>query len=517
MRFTNRVWFGLLAGLIALNLILRYPVTPHEIGWDTFTIHVLTNSISEFGWARWWVNSLSIAGFYPNSYASAVPFLVSGISQCTCVNMEWTVWLFCTLTGIFTIFFAFVLAGVLWDNDLFKFLVAFGYSLAPGLLYFSTWQLSTRGLFIILLPLFIYLLLKTRDSLKYVPLAIILFTVLVVTHHLFYFTIPIILSYITAVILYKLKGHIKVKIPDFANVSFIGVFVIMLSLAFFTYLFISETGSKYEWVILLAQTYVRHVGVLLVFAIGSFVYLSLKNNKNFEEWFLLLSLICLTPLLYMYRYSKWFFVIFAIILASISLSNVAKTYNSKKRKYTLVIIVIVLLLSVSFSGFYQHYRNIAGTATPNERYMEDGTYVAGLWIKDNINKDKRMVCNEYIAARIFAISEVPTLIGEGTIDMTYGFTNITDLNISKVSPLSTMYYFEGPYIRTPHTPYTGYYCSLLNEVDFASYWGRPIISRFNLSYVIENEDIGDNPFIRSVHREKDTIYDNAKIRVWCLD
>ena len=514
MKFTNRVRFELLAGLIALNLILRYPATPHEIGWDTFAIHILANSISEFGWANWWVHPLSIGGFYPNSYASAVPFLVSGISQCTGIVMEWAIWTFCTLTGIFAIFFAYILAGAIRDDDLFKFLVAFGYSLAPGLLYFSTWQLSARGLFIVLLPLFIYFVLKSRTSLKYVPLIFILFMVLVMTHHLFYFIIPVILSYIAVVIFYKLKERINVKIPDFANISFIGIFIVMLSIPFFTYLFISETGSKYTWMILLAQTYVRHVGILLIFVIGGLIYLSLKHNKGFEDWFLLISLICFAPLLYMYRYSKWFFVIFAIILAGISLTNVAKMCNSKKGRYALAIIVIVLLLSVSFSGFYQHYRNIVGKATPNERYMEDGTCIAGLWIKDNI--DKPMVGNDWVMVRVFAISEVPTLTGDGTIDMTYGFTNITDLNISKVSPLSATYYFEGPYIRTYHTPFTGYHVSLLNEVEFDSYYGKPIIRRFNLSYVIENEDIGDNPFIRSVHREKDNIYDNAKIRVWVL-
>ena len=519
MKFTKHVRFELLAGLIALNIILRYPATPHEIGWDTFVIHILTNSISEFGWANWWVNLLSIGGFYPNSYASVVPFLVSGISQCTGIDMEWTVWLFCTLTGIFAIFFAYILAGAIRDDDLFKFLVAFGYSLAPGLLYFSTWQLSTRGLFIILLPLFIYLVLKSRDSLKYVPLAIILFMVLVVTHHLFYFTIPVILCYIAVTIFYKFKGHINIKIPNnFINIIFIGSFIIMLLIPFFTRSFIRETASKYIWLDLLTSTYVRQIGILLFFAISGFTYLSLKHNKRFGEWFLLLSLIFLAPLSYMLAYSKWFLIIFAIILGGISLTNVAKAYkyNSKKGRYILATIIIILLLSVSFSGFYQHYRNIVGQATSNERYMEDGTYVAGLWIKDNMDKDKRMVCND-IAARIFAISEVPTLTGAGMIDMTYGFTNITDLNISKVSPLSAMYYFEGPYIRTPHTPFTGYYVSLLNEVDFDSYYGKPIISKFNLSYVIENDDIGDNPFIRSVHRDMKNIYDNAKIRVWVLD
>ncbi|NQE44826.1 hypothetical protein C5S31_02225 [ANME-1 cluster archaeon GoMg2] len=516
MRFTNRVRFGLLTGLIALNLILRYPVTPHEIGWDTFIIHILANSVSEFGWAKWWVHWLSIGGFYPYSYASSVPFLVSGISQCTgIINMEWTIWLFCTLTGIFTIYFAYILAGVIWNNDLFKFLVAFGYSVAPGLLTFSTWQLSSRGLFIVLLPLFIYMVLKTKYSLKYVPLAIILFMVLVVTHHLFYFTIPVIFSYIAVVIFYKLKERVKVKIPDFANLSFIGIFIVMLLIPFFTYMFISETGSRYTWLNLLAQTYMRFVGILLVFTIGGFVYLSLKSNKSFEEWCLLLSLICLAPLLSMVRYSKWVFIIFGVLIVSIGLINIAKAYNSKKGKYAFALIVIVLLLSVSFSGFYQHYRNIAGKATSNERYMEDATYIAALWIKDTI--DKPMVGNDWVGRRVFAISEVPTLIGFGTIDLTYGFTKISDLNMMKISPFSTEFYFEGPYVRTPHTPYTSYYVSLLNEVEFDSYYGKPVISRFNLSCVIENEDTGDNRFIRSVHREKSNIYDNAKIRIWCLD
>ncbi len=160
MEFTNRVWLVLWACLIILNVIMRYPATPHEIGWDTFGIHILANSISEFGWARWWVHPLSIFGMYPYSYASSIPFLVSGISQCTGIDMEWTAWLVCMLTGIFSILFAYVMAGAINDDDVFKFLVAFGYSISPIILTYSTWQLSTRGLFMILLPISIYSIIK---------------------------------------------------------------------------------------------------------------------------------------------------------------------------------------------------------------------------------------------------------------------------------------------------------------------------------------------------------------------
>lgn len=516
-KFTNRVRIAIWTSLIALNLILRYPATPHAIGWDTFAVYALANSINAFGQAKWWVCPLSIGGFYPVSYASSVPFQVSGIFQCTDISMGWTVWLFSALTGVFAILFAYIMAGAIRNDDTFKFLVALGYSTAPGLLSLTTWQLSARGPFIVILPLFIYSLLKTRDSLKYIPLTFILFMLLVVTHHLFYFTIPVIFIYFAVIMAYKLKGHIKIKNSYFANISFVGLFIIMLLIPFFTRIFISETGTRYIWYELILKTYVRVVGILLIFTITGFVYLLLKQGKKFEEWFLMLFLICFTPFLFIYRYTKSFATVFAIVLAGIALTNVTKVYNTQKRKYALSIIIIGLLLSVSFSGFYQHYRtNIIGRPTYNERYMEDGTYVAGLWVKDNI--DKNMVGNDGdISGRVFAVSEVPTLTGGGIVDLTYGFTDITDINISKNSPLSVEFYMDNPYVRTPNTPFTGYYVSKLNDVDLDSRWGKKIVSQFNLSYVIENEDIGDNPFIRSVHREKDNVYDNAKIRIWNLD
>ena len=284
MEFTNRVWLVLWACLIILNVIMRYPATPHEIGWDTFGIHILANSISEFGWARWWVHPLSIFGMYPYSYASSIPFLVSGISQCTGIDMEWTAWLVCMLTGIFSILFAYVMAGAINDDDVFKFLVAFGYSISPILVQYSTWQLSTRGLFMILLPISIYSLLKTRNSLKYIILIPIFFILLLLTHHLAWMVIPVIFSYAVVTIVYKLKERINYPINDnLINIAYIVLFIILLLIPFLTRFFISEVSSKYTFLIYIAQTYVRFVGVLIIFTVGGFTYLMFKHNKKSDE------------------------------------------------------------------------------------------------------------------------------------------------------------------------------------------------------------------------------------------
>ena len=516
MEFTNRVQFMLWACLITLNVIMRYPATPHEIGWDTFGIHILANSISEFGWARWWVHPLSIGGFYPYSYASCVPFLVSGISQCTGIDMEWTVWLFCMLIGIFSIFIAYLAAAAIRNDDLFKFFVAFGYATSPIVVQYSTWQLSTRGTFIILLPIFIYLLLKTQVHKKYIIFIPIFFIVLMVIHHLIWIVLVPIFSYMAVTLIYKLKERINYHINyDVINITIISLFIITFSLPFCTRLFISDVSSKYLWLIYLIETYVRFVGGFIIFSIGGFTYLLFKHNKRPEEWFLMLTLLGIIPIFFNLTYGKFFIVIFFIILSGIGITNVLGNSNIQKRKYAIIFTVICILLSASFTCFYQHYRtNIVGRSEFNERYMEDGTYVAALWMKENI--DKRIVCNN-IANRVFATSEVPTLTGDGTIDLTYNFTNITDINISKISPLSTEFYFEGPYIRTPHTPYTSYFVAELNDNEYDSRLGKMIISKFNLSYIVEDEDIGDNPLIRSVHRDRDNVYDNAKIQIWCLD
>ena len=72
--------------LLLLNIIIRIPSIPHEKGYDSFFIHSLANSISYAGVAQWWINWMSVFGLYPYSYASAVPFTLSGISQLTGIS-----------------------------------------------------------------------------------------------------------------------------------------------------------------------------------------------------------------------------------------------------------------------------------------------------------------------------------------------------------------------------------------------------------------------------------------------
>lgn len=510
--------------LIALILVLLYPTVPHEVGWDSFGVHMEANSISEFGYARWWIHPASVIGSYPYSAPSAVPFILSGISQCTSVNMMSVILLYSIILGVFSIFAAYLMAGVIWNNDFFKFLVSFVFSTSQGIVTFSYWTANARTLYIILLPLFIYLLLKIHTKIKYCILTSILFALLLVTHHYIYFTIPLIISFLIIAISYKLGKHIKsIKIPEnYANWAMFSIFLIMFSLPFFTRTLAEAdpegmSGGRYAWMRYMILSYIRYIGFIIVLVVSGYIYLVFKRNKRLEEWFLLLSLASLAPFLYIITYMKWYIIPFYSLLIGIALVNVAMANIRSQNRIIIpsLMVIIVLLLSICFTGYYQ-YLHFLNEPNPDKRYMEERTYVGALWIKDNINKDNNMVAGPHMSYRLPSVSEVPTLTGIGTPDLAYGFQDPQKLEVKQIYPFtSTEFYMHDPYRAVNHS-FTDWHLVRIWDSDInnlGSYKDR--FSSFNFSYYAENMD-ASTMFTQSVQETKECLYDNGKLRVWDL-
>jgi len=149
VNISKRSWILLWICLILLNVIMRIPLTPHEIGHDSFLIHFVADSISTYGHAKWWIHPLSIVGLYPFSMASALPFYLSGISQVLPLAMEQAIWVALLSIGIFSSFTAYLMAGAIKDDKIFKFITALAYSTSMGILVQTTWSASGRGLFLV--------------------------------------------------------------------------------------------------------------------------------------------------------------------------------------------------------------------------------------------------------------------------------------------------------------------------------------------------------------------------------
>src|SRR5437867_11328192 len=99
MRLGRRTVYALLAALICFNVLLRLPRTDHEVGIDTYFIHNLAGAISQQGRIPWALNVLGYFGWYPLSYPSAGPLLISGLAQTSMVTEEQAILVLSPLYG----------------------------------------------------------------------------------------------------------------------------------------------------------------------------------------------------------------------------------------------------------------------------------------------------------------------------------------------------------------------------------------------------------------------------------
>jgi hypothetical protein len=191
-----------------------------------------------------------------------------------------------------------------------------------------------------------------------------------------------------------------------------------------------------------------------------------------------------------------------------------------KRRCAVTMIIIFLLLSVSFSGFYQHWRTKGGGVTLVDDYTKETTYTAGLWIKGYINNGSLISNTQNI--RLFAVSGVPLFTGSGAVDLAYGFANASELELKKKSITEESYWFNGPYEVLSWRSESHYREVLLGSYDdYKLEYGK-----FNFTHVVEDKEIphgsfafhGINPskFLGYIYDVSNCVYDNGVIGVWSL-
>lgn len=495
--------------LIILSIILRLQVVPNEIGADSFIVHVEANSISEFGYAKWVLHPLSFFGMYAFSVVSALPFFLSGIFQSTGMEMRFVIFLYSVLLGILSIITIYVLASVISNDDFFKFVVAFALSIAPAVLDLSTLTLTARGLFVTLVPLLLYMLLKCRECGRFIPLTIFFAVFLYAIHHMTYFLIPVFFAFLVILVLFKYEGDIRfIKICETFNpiIPIIG-FLLMFSIPFFGRKLI-EMSVYYPFY----EDYIRYIGLLIIPAVGGLTYIIFKHNKSFIEWFLLLIAIFLTAFIYQVTYMKNFLQVFAVLFAAIGLVNISRL---ERKKYAQTTILVFLIISLSFSGYYQ-FLHFSPTQGINERYLEDSTYNAGRWMKEYVN-GSAISNDRYFGYRMAATSETTHFLVPFTmLDFTYGFVNV-NLSEFKYFPItSEQFWFNVGESRIEYGENSWDYLNLLylKPSDFnITYFAENTKARGN---VIWHHGIYPSKLLHLAYDEKGCVYDCGKARVWDL-
>lgn len=435
----------LLGLLVVLNVLLRVPSIPHEKGRDSFFIHSLANSINTFGVANWWEHWLSVFGYYPYSYASGLPFTLSGISQLTGIDIEKSILLYSFIFGLFSIFVAFSLAGLIFNDFLFKYVMAFFYSISPGVMLFTTWEASARGPFMIFLPLLIFLLLSGHGTIKKFILSVSCLIFLFSLHHYAIFALILTIGYVLLVVFVRFVSYIDISSSWSRYLDKINYMYLIVLCASFMYPFLSHSmitaGSRYGWIISLVVSNVRFIGLVAFLAFGGLLSLSLYRKKNMSHWYILISFIFLVPFLYDLTYGMYLLLLYSIIFLSIGFRNSIKSSSlntSGAVKIVSVFIVFVLLLSTAFTAFYNHTRT---GEYKDLWYMTEDNYDLASWINHEISKDSRVffITENNYYVRTFALQDNGNSILKGSVEgYTYGLINDSFLdNLERVSMTSS--------------------------------------------------------------------------------
>jgi hypothetical protein len=549
MKFSKRVNYLALLFLFVLNIAIRYPSIQHEIGVDSFVIHILSNSVAEFQYGKWILHPLSYIGLYPLSYPSAYPFMAAGTSLSTGMDVEGSILAISIILGLIGVFSAYFLAREIINDDLFCFVVAFTFALSPIFLKMTYWQGSTRNLFIALAPACMLLLLKTRGFA--INRLNILFVILLITvgtsHRLGVFMIFILVAYLTGVLIYAIykqtvpilsKSKRKRRIARFiAPLTITGIFGIMFmmllsgnnplqgarGLMVYEQTTVFKGTAPHILLMNLLVSLVGRIGIMLLFSMLGLLYLIWKKNKTLYELFLIISLLFIFPTIGMRTYSSFFFLIFFSLLSGIFFFYLFNYL--KKRKYIVfVIFVVAAFASVAFYSYmFDHWNVDKGSMTEQE-------YDAGIYVR--YQTDNAFISNDgLISARCGAVSEkacLPiggaTLIANGPQQLIYGFLHEDDFQIVPI-PLTQISVGSNALYQAKGSGNA--------EADWGSFQGTAVNDiqkneqiKYNLEYSLDRKLLENgywaygriyySRLLTSMFEQRYRIYDNGDITLHYL-
>ncbi len=508
MYFTKKNKIMVLLALILLNIFIRIPTFPHEAGDDSFYYQHLAKSISNEGFATWAGSPMGLFGNYDISkfegdtpensssgLASSGPFLLSGISLLTGIDMEIVILIVSIFVGILGAIFSYALAKEIIDDDLFAFTAGFSFSLSPIVLLNGIWTMSTRQLFIILILILLFKLSKQtefRKKMKYFSLLATFIILLVATHRMYLMISMIFIAYTILILNKKLDIRIFVKNkPLKILIPWIVLFIILLlpqifKLGFFekytfwggyTSGFLFEGSEWYKILLNMAVDYATNIGILVFVGLIGLFFLLDKNQKNTGELFLIYFLLIFAVISSYGTYLSLFIIPFSSLLIGIGFINVEKIFPKKTFSY---ILSAVLLASIIFSIFMLWHWQVFAPLKENDAYLGENTANAALFI-NSYNNNSTSITNSN--ERMFQ----------------------ANLNSKLLSVFNT-----------PVLDYD------YNEIPF-----QQTLKKHNINYYIEKNSLSGrirdfagtaikiNSFIY-IGGHKNRIYDNGELSVWHL-
>ena len=419
MRLGKRAVVCLLLVLGCANLLIRLPSTTHEMGVDSFVWHGMATSVQQEGSALWILSPLSYLGLYPLSQPSSGPFLAVAVSDLFGTQIEGAVLTLDLIFAILGMLTSFVLGWEMRRNSAFALAFATLTSLTPEMVTSLAWQMPTRIVFTILLPLFVWGLIRIWRHLGRREVTLLALTVFLMMsfHRLTVLVFLVAIAYVLAGILLVIHRTLRLKQPGlflrpaFTRRSPYLALVVLGAISAAT-LFMTNVLEEYSvgeiasgnsldvQLLNLGVSLARSAGLLHPLSVVSVVSIAFQRNKTITEPFLLMAFLVFIPLLFLRQYTGYYTVPFTALFTTIGLFAILRRFRSRRLRALAAAscIAVFLVSSLAIVNY-----DLATTTS-----MSPGTYNLSLYVKEH--PSGTVVTNEgLIGSRLHAISGMPYL------------------------------------------------------------------------------------------------------------
>ncbi len=553
MKFSKRSDYLLIGLLILFNIVFRYPTVPHPQLPDTYYNMILANSISSAGYMEWFVHPLSAFGLYPLSYPAAGPLVMSIVSQTLGINTEQAVLLTSTFYGVFGCLAIYILSRTIIKNDFISFITALLFSTSPLFLTFTNFAGSSRALFLVVMLLFVWILLRwnaDRTRVKFTVLGIFFFVLLGMTHRMVIFVTIILFAYFITIIWIKFRKRIEARqnLPAITSsymktcifLSFFCVLLLTGILGISPYhpsLEDFKTGYFFQGLLFIPINmgieYAMGIGVLILLAPIGLISLLQEREKDFSQIYLLVIMLCFAPFLVDYNYIRLFIAPFIFLLIGYGVLKLFTVLKIRWKNIAGPLVVSIVIVSILLPSFVTvEDKSDIYESTGHYNYMTKATSGAAVFMEKNA-KDSSFITNDDIGFLGRRISATANTFGVGYCEpdiLNHGFVDKDDMNVKLISSCDFEYewkhsknlyslqdwIYEGRYLGGKHK-------RRILENEYDSPKAKKGINFYNVQYLVINNRIQNNwdeafysmygelrksKFLTSVYKVQNRIYDN---------
>ena len=150
--------------LVAVTLLLRVPFVPAPTGIDAFLYQLQVRATLDVGALFWVTRPAALWGLVPGTIPAGATTLVAAGSALTGLPLQEYLLLHSPLLALLGTAGFWLLAGEAGGGNRGRWLAALAFAVAPRYLQFSHWRISLRYMLVVLLPLFLWLLLRIRHA-----------------------------------------------------------------------------------------------------------------------------------------------------------------------------------------------------------------------------------------------------------------------------------------------------------------------------------------------------------------